>query len=127
MKKVPKALRVWFVVHFVVDFLFGVPLIICPVKFLALFGIESVEMVTARLVGAALLGIGGVSLWTHKQGIESYQSLLKLKILWSLAAILSLVISAIQGAPIAIWGVLVTFLLFSGIWIYFKLKLDKIF
>ena len=59
---VPRSLRFWFVVHFVVDFIFAVPLLLAPVWLMTLFGFESPDPFTGRLVGAALLGIGGESL-----------------------------------------------------------------
>tara|TARA_Y100000034_G_C6660411_1_gene289488 strand:- start:227 stop:598 length:372 start_codon:yes stop_codon:yes gene_type:complete len=120
MKKIPKSLRVWFIIHFVADYLFGIPLLLFPVWTLNLFGFTAVETVTARLFGAALLGIGGVSLLTHKKGKESYDTLLSLKLIWSLAAIIGLIISIIQGSPKATWLILLTFIIFNGIWLYYK-------
>ena len=54
---VPQSLRFWFVIHFVFDFVLGVPLLVAPVWFLTLFGFENPDPFTARLVGAALLGM----------------------------------------------------------------------
>ena len=51
---VPRSLRFWFVTHFVVDFIFAIPLLIAPVWFLTTFGFENPDPFTARLVGAAL-------------------------------------------------------------------------
>lgn len=35
MKKVPKSLKNWFIVHFIIDYIFGIPLLIFPVTFLS--------------------------------------------------------------------------------------------
>ena len=70
MKKIPASLRVWFLIHFIVDILFAVPLIIAPYWFLKFLGLDIVDPLTARLVGAALIGIGTTSLITHKKGKE---------------------------------------------------------
>jgi len=59
---VPKSLRVWFVIHFVADLLFALPLFFAPVFTLKLFGWETVDPATSRLVAAALFGIGIESL-----------------------------------------------------------------
>ena len=123
MKKVPKSLQTWFIIHFIVDYLFGLPLLITPIWTLQLFGFTVVEPVTARLVGAALLGIGGASLYAHKKGYESYKSLLMLKILWSGGAIFGLLLSLWQSAPVSVWLFVVIFALFSGVWIYYFRKL----
>ena len=55
---VPKSLRAWFVVYFVVDILFALPMLFVPDIFMPLFGWSDVDPITSRLVGAALLGIG---------------------------------------------------------------------
>ncbi len=54
---VSKNLRTWFVIHFVADYLFALPLLIAPTWLLNLFGWQSIDPFTARLVGAALIGI----------------------------------------------------------------------
>ena len=55
---IPSSLHKWFVIHFVVDLIFGIPLMIAPVETLSLLGWETVDPFMSRLVGAALLGIG---------------------------------------------------------------------
>jgi len=120
---IPKSLRIWFVIHFIADYLFGLPLLLAPVWTLTLFGWENVDPATTRLVGAALLGIGGESLLGRKAGRETFQAMLNLKIIWSLSAIFGISISILQGAPVLSWVFLVIFTLFSGIWIYYRWQL----
>ncbi len=122
-KKVPKSLRIWFLIHFIVDMLFAIPLIVIPRYFLKFLGFMSADPFTARLVGAALIGIGGVSLVAHNKGNESYSSLLSLKILWSLAAIVAILWTMIEGGPFVGWYILGVFAVFSGIWMYYKRKI----
>ena len=123
MKKIPQSLRTWFVIHFIVDIIFAIPLLIAPVWLLQLLGFTVVEPIMTRLVGAALVGIGGASLLTRNKGRESYHSLLTLKILWSLTVILILVIALFQNGPWSIAPILALFILFSAVWIYYKTKL----
>jgi hypothetical protein len=120
---VPKNLRTWFVVHFITDYLFGIPLLVAPVLTLSLLGWSTIDPATTRLVGAALLGIGGESLLGINARLDTYIALLNLKIIWSLSAILGILLSIIQGSPPMSWAILAIFIIFSAAWIYYRLQL----
>jgi hypothetical protein len=120
---IPKGLRNWFLIHFIADYLFGLPLLIAPVWTMTLFGWTTVDPATTRLVGAALLGIGGESLLSRNASLETYRALLNLKVIWSLSAILGIGLSLIEGAPPMGWGFLAIFATFSAIWIYYRYQL----
>lgn len=123
---IPKSLRIWFIIHFTADMLFAIPLIIAPLWTLGLFGFTVVEPLTARLVGAALIGIGGESLFMHKGSIESFNTMLTLKILWSNAAIIAIALTIIvEGGPASLWLFLAIFVSFAIIWVYYKYKLKS--
>jgi hypothetical protein len=79
LKKIPRGLKIWFIIHFIVDIALAIPLIFFPKIFLGLLGFPIVETLTARLVGAALIGIGGASLFAYNKKIETYNILLTLK------------------------------------------------
>ena len=121
--KVPKGLVIWFKIHFLVDMIFGIPLLLLPEFTLNLFGIFAGEMVTARLIGAGLIGIGGASLLTKK--LEAYKIMLNLKIIWSLSAILALILSTIYGSPKIVYLLIMIFGIFSAVWIYYKRKISE--
>ena len=126
---VPKALSNWFVVHFAADVLFAVPLMIAPRAVLAFFGWEVVDPFTARLVAAALLGIGIESYLGRNAGREAFIGMLNLKIIWSLAAILGIgwsILESVQGAPLMAWVVLVIFVMFNGVWVYWRRRLAQV-
>ena len=112
-----KSLRTWFLIHFIVDFIFAVPLLFFPEWTLSLFGLKTIETVTPRLVGAALIGIGGASYFTKA---KDYSIMLTLKILWSVSAIMGLLLALYQGAPSLVWVITLIFAGFSGVWIYYK-------
>src|SRR6266436_4629601 len=57
--EVPRTLRAWFVAHALVDLGAGLPLLAAPELVLRRLGWTCVDPVSARLVGAALLAIGG--------------------------------------------------------------------
>ncbi len=117
---VPASLRVWFLAHFIADMLFGIPLLLLPAFTLSLFGLSVTDLLFARLVGAALLGIGGASLTMRRAGKEAYRAMLDLKIIWSLSAIFAISLSLVGGAPKAVWGFLLIFIVFSVSWIYYR-------
>ncbi|HBX68733.1 MAG TPA: hypothetical protein DEH25_04960 [Chloroflexi bacterium] len=121
---VPRSLRFWFVVHFVVDFVFAIPLLLAPVWLLTLFGFANPDPFTARLVGAALLGIGGESLLGWEGSIEAFRAMLNLKIIWSLAAIGGIMLTLlVSGGPLMAYLLLLIFAGFSGLWMYYRVLL----
>ncbi|MBW6463237.1 MAG: hypothetical protein K0B84_03520 [Firmicutes bacterium] len=128
-KEVPKALRIWFIVHFIIDFIFAIPLMFVPVLFLSSLGWQVVDPIAARLVSAALFGIGLESLLCYKAPVETYKGMLNLKIIWSTAAIAGLLISLLQedqGKLIVLSLLLVVFLFFNGLWVFWKIKIAKL-
>lgn len=119
----PSRLRAWFVIHFIIDLLFGIPLLMAPVFLLTLLGWETVDPFMSRLVGAALLGIGMESYMGRNASIETYQAMLNLKIIWSGSAIIAILLSMFQGAPRFGWLVFGKFLLFNYVWVHYRLQL----
>ena len=120
---VPQSLRIMFVIHFVADMVFAIPLFVAPQAFLALFGWTSVDPVVSRVVAAALVGIGGESLWGRKADLASFRTMCRLKILWSATACLGFILSLIQGAPWGTWIFLAIFVAFCATWTTFFFKL----
>ncbi len=124
-KGIPKALRTWFFIHFLVDIFFSIPLLFFPAWSLRLLGFIVIESLTTRLVGAALLGIGGISLLSYRQGKESFNVLLTMKIIWSISAIIAISLSLAEGVPPFVLVILALFAFFSAVWIYYKIQLHK--
>jgi hypothetical protein len=127
--KVPNALRTWFVIHFVIDVLFALPLFLAPVRVLALFGWQAVDPYTTRIAAAALFGIGIESFLGRNAGVESFRNMLNLKIIWSLSAAIGLALSLVQGAqgrPLFASAVLVIFVGFNFLWVYWRNRLGAI-
>jgi hypothetical protein len=123
---VPGSLRRWFVAHFAVDLLFGVPLLLFPGTLLGWLAFGCVDPASPRLVGAALLAIGGRSLLGKAAGVEAFRVMLDLKIVWSLAAIVGLVVAVGQGAPPATWAFLAIFIVFAGVWIHYRVRFKQL-
>ena len=123
---VPRILRVFFIVHFVVDIAFAVPLLIIPVRFLALIGWPGVDPIASRIVAAALFAIGIESLIGSRASTESFLSLLNLKIIWSVAVVAGLLISIAEmgwQVPVILWLVLGVFAGFNALWTYWRIHL----
>ena len=121
---VSPALRTWFVIHFVADMMFGLPLLVAPTVVMGLFGWQIIDPFTARLVGAALLGVGGVSLVVRNAGAETFRAMLDLKLIWSGAAIVGMLLTLWQGdAPPAGWLFVGIFVLFFSVWAYHRRQL----
>ena len=120
---VPQNLRRWFVIHFATDILFAIPLLLIPEIIMPLMGWEFVDPITSRLVGAALLGIGGESLLGRNAGRAVYKAMLNLKVLWGSAAAFGITLGILNGAPTSAWIFLGIFVVFDCVWLYYWLKL----
>lgn len=96
-----------------------------PDAFLRLLGWEMTDPFTARLVGAALIGIGVESLLGRNATAKSFLTMLRLKILWSGTAVLGILASLLQGAPPLGWANFGIFVAFNGLWTYWYLRLSR--
>ena len=121
---VPVGLRIWFVIHFIVDIIFAVPLFIAPQAVFSLLGMPFADPITPRLVASAFFAIGTTSLVMRNAGLESYKTMLTLKIIWSSAALVGLGWSLAQGAAPAARLPLLIFSVFWCAWVYYYRQLS---
>jgi hypothetical protein len=121
--RIPNSLRRWFVVHFVLDVLFGLPLLLAPEIMLPLFGWRPIDPILSRLVGAALMGIGVESLLGRNAGVEAYKAMLNLKVIWASSATLGIALGLANGGARFGWVILAIFAVFLGIWTYYRWRL----
>lgn len=127
-QSVPKTLRIWFVIHFILDILVAVPLMIAPIKTLYFFGWDTVDPISTRIVAAALFGIGIESFLGRNSGLEAYRGMLTLKIIWSFSAVIGILLSLLQsaqGKSVAAWLILLIFAGFNLLWVYWRLKIKR--
>ena len=122
---VPRRLRAWFVVHFILDIVTAVPLLVAPREFALLLGFPAVDPLTSRLVAAALVAIGVESLLSRNATRENFRTLLRLKVLWSAAAGVGTLVTIAGGAPRAAWAVLAIFAAFNALWLRYLLLLRR--
>lgn len=125
--KVNKSLRVWFFIHFIVDYIVAIPIFLFPNETLTFFGWGIIDPLTIRLIAAALFAIGGISFISRYSEAVVYKHLLVLKIIWSLFAVggILLTVSTTGKIPLLGWIVLVIFIFFASIWIYYYSILNK--
>jgi hypothetical protein len=122
---VPDLLRTWFVIHFAADMLFGIPLLFFPQLLLSLLGWSTYDPLTSRLVGAALMGIGLESLLGRNASAETFRAMLNLKIIWASSAIFAIAAAIFEGALPVAWAFLGIFVVFWGVWVYYRLTLRE--
>ena len=122
-RDIPKSLRVWFVIHFAIDIIFAIPMLLVPEFLMPLMGWSVVDPITSRLVGAALLAIGVESLLGRNASRDVFKAMLNLKILWASGAILGIGLGLVAGGPPIGWIFLVIFAAFLGLWAYYRVKL----
>jgi len=128
MNPVPKALKNWFVVHFVFDMVFAIPLFLFPEEFLGLLGWHSIDPFTARIVAAALFGIGIESFLARNAEAETYKNMLNLKLIWSMSAIIGIGLSIYQSpyeSIFAEWFFLMVFAVFNILWLVWRMRIGR--
>lgn len=121
---VAQPLKSLFVLHFFVDVVFAFPLLLVPTLLLKFLGWETVDPVTARLTGAALMGIGIQSFLGRNASRETYLDFLRLKLIWSGSAAIGIALSICEGAPVIAWLFLGLFGLFFFAWAYWYRRLS---
>jgi hypothetical protein len=120
---VPSALRTWFVVHFVADWVVAVPLFLAPVPLLRLLGWTEVDPMASRIVAAALFGIGTQSWLARNASAAAFREMLGLKVIWSSIATVGIVWSTLDGGPAMGWVFAAVFAAFCGVWSYYRVRL----
>lgn len=122
---VPSSLRRWFVVHAVIDVLFGLPLMVAPRLALTALGWQTVDPFATRLVAAALFGIGIQSFLGRNEPVEAFRGMLNLKIIWSGTASIGILWSVLAGGPALGWAFLAVFVSFNALWVGYRVRLAR--
>jgi hypothetical protein len=104
---------------------FALPLLLFPEQFLALLNWEPIDPFMSRLVGAALMGIGFGGFVNRNVSVEAYVVMLNMKIIWSISAIMLILITMISGGPVFGWFILFLFMIFAVVWIRYRVQLTR--
>lgn len=126
---IPRGLRLSFIGHAIADLLFAIPLFVAPGYTLRLFGWQSIDPISARIVAAALFGIGIESWLGRRAALPAFHAMLNLKVIWSLACVVGIAWSLAEGAqgraPMA-FAILGIFVVFHGLWLYWRIVVGKL-
>jgi hypothetical protein len=125
IENVPNGLRTWFVVHFVVDVLFAIPLLFFPQMLLDLFNWRTYDPIMTRLVGAALMGIGVESLLGRNASADTFRAMLNLKVIWASSALIAIGIGIAEGLASTAWSLFTIFFVFWCVWVYYHVNLGR--
>ena len=121
--QVPNGLRTWFVIHFVADVLFAIPLLFFPQTLLNLFNWGVYDPILSRMVGAALMAIGIESLLGRNADADTFRAMLNLKVIWASSALFAFGAGIAEGAAPIAWMLMGVFAVFWVVWVYYRLKL----
>ena len=125
---IPTALKNFFILHFWIDILFAIPLMIIPGLFLEWVGWPYLDPLTVRLVAAALFGIGIESYLGRNKDRTGYLGMLRLKIIWSFMACIGILIGLLTQPVQPIFGFLILgiFIVFNVLWSYWYFQLTRV-
>ena len=121
--QIPRCLRIWFVIHFVADVLFAIPLLFFPRPLLDFFGWGVYDPILARLVGAVLMGIGVESLLGRNADADTFRAMLNLKVIWASGALFAFGAGIADGAAPVAWVLMGIFGVFWCTWVYYRVIL----
>lgn len=120
---IPQSLKTWFVIHFIADYVFAIPLLFFPETFLGYFGWTAYDPIATKLVASALFAIGGISLLHRNASREVMKTMLSLKLIWSGSVIIGLLLVFTTASGL-LWNlVFSTFLVFFLLWGYYYKRL----
>ena len=115
-----KSLKYLFIIHAVVAFLSGVPLLIAPGRALGLLGWAPIDPLISRLLGAALLALA----WSSYRGwqatsYEQVSTLVELETIFTVLGCVGLLRHLlVAGYPWYVWTDFIVLLLFAIAWAY---------
>ncbi len=121
-----QSLRITFILHTIVSFVFGLALLIIPGRFLNLFGWAPIDPLISRMLGAALLGLG----WGSYRGWrantwDEVEFLLQVEAAFTvLASVGMLRHLLIASWPWYVWMVFAFYAIFAVSWVYHLVRSD---
>lgn len=121
-----RSLRITFILHTIVSFVFGLALLIVPGRFLDLFGWAPIDPLISRMFGAALLGLG----WGSYRGWrantwDEVEFLLQVEAAFTVLASIGLLRHLLIASwPWYVWMVFAFYAVFAISWIYHLVRTE---
>ncbi|MFX1296963.1 MAG: hypothetical protein ACFFD2_19175 [Promethearchaeota archaeon] len=122
--KIPKGLKITFLVHFVVSCVLGLLYLVIPVFYLEFIGWGALEIPIYRVVGASMIAFGVSSLLAWKaETWEKVEIVVELEIVWTVLADIALIWGMLVWPyPLIGWLYVGIMIAFTVLFIYFKIK-----
>lgn len=119
-----RSLRITFVLHAVVAFVFGLGLLIIPGRLLELFNWRPIDPLISRMLGAALVGLG----WGSYRGwranlLEEVEILLQVEAVFTVLACVGLLRHLLVASfPWYVWMIFAIYAIFAIAWVYHLIR-----
>ena len=124
-QEVPNSLRNWLVFHFYVDYAFAIPFFFFPETTAEILGYDPLDPLAARIVAAALFGIGYSSYLASKFDLKAMHTKLRWAVVWAGSATIGLLWAANTVEHIWGWVFAGIFLFFFMLWGNYALRLGS--
>ena len=120
-KQIPYALKITFLVHFVVAVVFGLVFLLVPEMFGGMMGAPIKEPSTFRLVGAALMAFAASSWFAYRETVwDRVKIVVQMEIVWTILGVLAMLYGLIfEGLPAGDWMNVVILGAFAVAFIFF--------
>ncbi len=122
-----KALRYTFLIHAIVAFLIGLPLLVAPGHFLPLLGWKWLDTMSSRLLGAALLSLAWSS-WRCWQTADRERAtlLLEQEAIFTILGVVGWLRELVLAPfPFVYWLVFAIMAIFAAAWLFFRFREGK--
>ncbi len=119
-----QSLRITFILHAIVAFVFGLALLAAPGQFLDIFDWKPVDPLTSRMFGAAMLALGWGSIRGYRAASwDEVEILVEVEAAFTFLAAVGLLRHLLVGSwPWYVWMIFAIFTVFAVAWIYHLLK-----
>ena len=115
-----QSLRITFILHAIVAFVFGVGLLAAPGQFLDLFGWAPIDPLMTRMLGAAMLALAWGSVRGYRANTwDEVEILVEVEAAFTVLAAVGLLRHLLVASwPWYVWMIFAIFTIFAASWVY---------
>ena len=119
-----QSLRITFILHAIVAFIFGLGLLAAPGQFLDIFGWQPVDPLMTRMLGAAMLALGWGSVRGYRAASwDEVEILVEVEAAFTVLAAVGLLRHLLIASwPWYVWMIFAIFTIFAASWVYHLVK-----